>query len=498
MAMTVACAHCGQMHGCGPEHCGRTFPCANCKQPLTVPLQSKVAVPRPVSVKKVGLLDLIRKSVKSVLDPECEARIASQAVSVFNDLARSGREFNLAESLAKFQVRTAESDDVIERVYGTALERAWQDRQVSDKERQSLQFIAQMLLLTGQQVSRLNGKKAKAAFEELFIKAIADGHVDDEEFTRLANIANSINSTVPGLCRMLFREEAEGLLRGVFAGVIENQRVVGEEWNRFLQTSERLGLSPSEVLQLVQPQAMTFVEHVLADAKADETLSEEEEQTLSWMLNVFSLPYDFATYVESQLRELRVLTQIAEGKLPSLTAAVGIETRAGEIVHFVDDAQYEVTKFLKGGPKVSRLEGRAVVTDSRLVFSSPTKSFTFNLRSVVECNLGTGCVDLRTTTKGTGVYYFRSNPQLAHAVIRAAVGRANQTIVAVSSGPSRHIPRDVRQRVWQRFGGRCVECQATQYLEFDHIIPVAKGGNNSDNNVQLLCRGCNLKKSDHI
>jgi 5-methylcytosine-specific restriction endonuclease McrA len=76
---------------------------------------------------------------------------------------------------------------------------------------------------------------------------------------------------------------------------------------------------------------------------------------------------------------------------------------------------------------------------------------------------------------------------------------ANQTRVLKAEGePTRHIPRDVRQRVWQRYGGQCAECGATDYLEFDHIIPVAKGGSNTDSNVQLLCRRCNLKKSDAI
>jgi len=76
---------------------------------------------------------------------------------------------------------------------------------------------------------------------------------------------------------------------------------------------------------------------------------------------------------------------------------------------------------------------------------------------------------------------------------------ANQTKVAsTTDAQSRHIPRDVRQRVWQRDGGRCVECGASDYLEFDYIIPFGKGGSNSDANIQLLCRRCNLKKSDHI
>jgi 5-methylcytosine-specific restriction endonuclease McrA len=75
----------------------------------------------------------------------------------------------------------------------------------------------------------------------------------------------------------------------------------------------------------------------------------------------------------------------------------------------------------------------------------------------------------------------------------------NQTLINQDeSRRSQHISRDVRQRVWQRYSGQCAECNATSYLEFDHIIPVAKGGSNEDANVQLLCRGCNSKKSDMI
>ena len=85
---------------------------------------------------------------------------------------------------------------------------------------------------------------------------------------------------------------------------------------------------------------------------------------------------------------------------------------------------------------------------------------------------------------------------LAYAVLEGAIALSNQTRLARDGAlPSRFIPREVRQRVWQRYGGQCAECGAKQYLEFDHIIPVAKGGSNTDANVQLLCRACNLKKS---
>lgn len=56
------------------------------------------------------------------------------------------------------------------------------------------------------------------------------------------------------------------------------------------------------------------------------------------------------------------------------------------------------------------------------------------------------------------------------------------------------IPQDVRVTVWQRDGGRCVECGSNEELEFDHIIPLAMGGANTLRNLQLLCRPCNRRK----
>jgi hypothetical protein len=60
------------------------------------------------------------------------------------------------------------------------------------------------------------------------------------------------------------------------------------------------------------------------------------------------------------------------------------------------------------------------------------------------------------------------------------------------------IPRLVQREVWQRDGGRCVECNSRERLCFDHIVPFSKGGGNSVRNLQLLCEPCNLSKSNRI
>jgi len=63
---------------------------------------------------------------------------------------------------------------------------------------------------------------------------------------------------------------------------------------------------------------------------------------------------------------------------------------------------------------------------------------------------------------------------------------------------NRYIPSKVKTAVWRRDNGRCVDCGSQEKLEYDHIIPVSKGGSNTERNIQLLCEKCNRKKSATI
>jgi hypothetical protein len=52
------------------------------------------------------------------------------------------------------------------------------------------------------------------------------------------------------------------------------------------------------------------------------------------------------------------------------------------------------------------------------------------------------------------------------------------------------ISSEVRKNVFERDGGRCQHCGATQDLELVHIIPLGQGGTNTEKNLQVLCAPC--------
>lgn len=64
-----------------------------------------------------------------------------------------------------------------------------------------------------------------------------------------------------------------------------------------------------------------------------------------------------------------------------------------------------------------------------------------------------------------------------------------------------NVSNKMRFSVYARDGYRCRICGISQRyaaLEIDHIIPIAKGGKSTYDNLQTLCHRCNVEKSDKI
>lgn len=69
----------------------------------------------------------------------------------------------------------------------------------------------------------------------------------------------------------------------------------------------------------------------------------------------------------------------------------------------------------------------------------------------------------------------------------------------------RYVPPHVRRAVWERDQGRCTfvaedgtRCESRDYLEYDHIDPVARGGKATVDRIRLRCRAHNQYEADRV
>jgi 5-methylcytosine-specific restriction endonuclease McrA len=60
------------------------------------------------------------------------------------------------------------------------------------------------------------------------------------------------------------------------------------------------------------------------------------------------------------------------------------------------------------------------------------------------------------------------------------------------------IPQSLRTAVFERDAYRCVECGDHRQLQCDHVHPESLGGEATMENLQTLCKHCNLSKGARI
>jgi 5-methylcytosine-specific restriction endonuclease McrA len=68
---------------------------------------------------------------------------------------------------------------------------------------------------------------------------------------------------------------------------------------------------------------------------------------------------------------------------------------------------------------------------------------------------------------------------------------------------ARHVPNHVKRAVWERDGGRCTfvsddgkRCDSRDFIELDHLDPVARGGRATIESMRLLCRAHNQYEAE--
>lgn len=452
-----------------------------------------------------SLTKWIATAVTAVTDPNREQRIQGLVRNLQRELGECYKKnvpFVPERVFGEGNSRCSASDiaETKRRVYHETLTRIWKDGVVTEKEQHALSWAARVLELKPNVARSMHEEFAKEHFSIALARAMEDGVLTPEESAELTAIATNVGMSMGEFARKFFRHEGEAFLRSIFLAYTADNRLSDREWKALINTMSKLGISRRDLLVAIEPHARHLVEHTLAEAKADGVISAQEERTLEWLLQVLEMPPQYASYVRNEIKLVRQWADIAEGRLPSEPYPHGVGIRSGEIVHLCAPAIWRQARQVRGELRTIDHDGLLVLTDNRLIFASATGSHELKYGRIVKYGGTARHFDVQAHGKPQYSYFLRGSPSdLHYAIFATAIGKAHQVITErPSKSLARHIPRDIRQRVWQKYGGQCAECGAQDYLEFDHIIPVAKGGSNSDANVQLLCRRCNLRKSDAI
>jgi len=265
--------------------------------------------------------DWIKQAITVVVDPEQKDRVEQLVRVIERDLAAKRQAFLLRDSVHGIEHRTRDLEEATESVYRSMLGRGWQDGKLTQSEQSLARWAAQRLELPLGRVDAINGEFAKGFIATALARAMEDGHIDETEQARLSEIASTVQQTVPEFASNFFAPESEGFLRGLFAACVAQNRLTQDDWQRLLDTTAKLGVSHDALLSAIEPQARRFVEHVLADAKADERLSPQEESTLRWLVSNLRMSPSFLAYVSAEIARLRSINRHCRGETAVACAA---------------------------------------------------------------------------------------------------------------------------------------------------------------------------------
>lgn len=187
------------------------------------------------------------------------------------------------------------------------------------------------------------------------------------------------------------------------------------------------------------------------------------------------------------------LHRLRAGDLP-VVRTPGLHLDPEEMVHV--DLPATHVRQLARGPKLT--EGRLIGSNKKLRFVGDGTGTEMPWSRVVSVHAEQGAVVIAATSARGGATFAVADPDYVAAALEGALRVSKRLVLTPGQRDTRSIPQEVKAQVWQRDGGKCVECGDGHYLEFDHIIPLSRGGATSAANLQILCRSCNRAKGARI
>ncbi|GAB2706756.1 TerD family protein [Nocardia thraciensis] len=194
-----------------------------------------------------------------------------------------------------------------------------------------------------------------------------------------------------------------------------------------------------------------------------------------------------------RLQRGRTLSRLRAGDLPTVRTT-DLHLDSEERVHM--DISATRVRHLARGPKATA--GRLICSNKKLRFVGPGAGIELPWSRIVSVTAADGMVVLAATSARGGAEFEVTDPDFVAAALEGALRVAKRLALAPGRRDRRSIPPEIKAEVWQRDGGTCADCGATHSLEFDHIIPLSRGGATSPANLQILCRACNRGKGARI
>ncbi|MGI5220548.1 TerD family protein [Nocardia sp. CA-290969] len=267
----------------------------------------------------------------------------------------------------------------------------------------------------------------------------------------------------------------------------------GAEWDALWASLRYQRIDESAARAALQPEAWQYVERRVAFAFADGQISAQEYDEFDHAVTELGLTGRPIDDLRARMVRGRALSRLREGDLPTVRTP-DLHLDAEELVYLDIGATH--IRELARGPK--HTDGRLIVSTKKLRFVGSGAGVEIPWSRIVSVSAEYETVVVAATSARGGASFAVADPEYLAAALEGALRIAKRLVLAPGQRDSRSIPQEVKAEVWQRDGGRCVECGEGHYLEFDHIIPLSRGGATSAANLQILCRGCNRDKGANI
>ncbi|NUS91554.1 MAG: DUF2510 domain-containing protein, partial [Nocardia sp.] len=267
----------------------------------------------------------------------------------------------------------------------------------------------------------------------------------------------------------------------------------GPEWEDLWASLRYQRIEAAAARAALEPAARQYVERRVAFAFADGQISAEEYDDVEYAITDLGLAGPLIDELRSRMGRGRALSRLREGDIPAI-ATPDLHLDAEELVYLDITATH--IRELARGPK--HTDGRLIVSTKKLRFVGAGAGVELPWSRIVSVAAEYDTVVVAATSARGGAIFAVADPEYLAAALEGALRIAKRLVLAPGQRDSRSISQEVKAEVWQRDGGRCVECGDSHYLEFDHVIPLSRGGATSAANLQILCRGCNRAKGANI